>query len=381
MITKRINRIVLFFVFMLLTIGCANREKSITIENTSNVDCKDKVISISWDKVIENYPWINGDNFKIINSKTNGEIVYQLENLAGEKPVNLLLQVSLKSNEKIELSFLKEKHSEFATKTYARYVPERYDDFAWENDKIAFRMYGKALELVPNQNAYGTDVWVKRTNKMIINERYKRGEYHIDHGDGMDYYHVGFTLGAGNCAPYVNDSIWYSKNYTKWKILDNGPLRTTFKLDFDTWDVAGMKVKATKTISLDAGSQLNKIKVQYTYNEGLDSLPIAIGIVKRPEDGFELLDKEKGVLGYWEPKHGDDGTTGVGVVIPSKINNMKTRGNQFIATIEVPKNKSFIYYAGAVWDRAGVITNKNQWFDYLENERQQLSDDGLVIGL
>ena len=30
-------------------------------------------------------------------------------------------------------------------KTFARYVPERYDDFAWESDRIAHRAYGLAL--------------------------------------------------------------------------------------------------------------------------------------------------------------------------------------------------------------------------------------------
>jgi hypothetical protein len=31
-------------------------------------------------------------------------------------------------------------------KVYGRFVRERFDDFAWENDRIAHRMYGKALE-------------------------------------------------------------------------------------------------------------------------------------------------------------------------------------------------------------------------------------------
>jgi hypothetical protein len=215
---------------------------------------------------------------------------------------------------------------------------------------------------------------------MIINERYKRGEYHVDHGDGMDYYHVGFTLGAGNCAPYLNDSIWYSKNYSKWEVLDNGPLRTTFKLNFDTWNVAGIEMNQTKTISLDAGSQLNKIEVNYQYNDDArDSLPIVIGIIKRPEEGFELLNKEKGILGYWEPQHGDDGTTGVGVIIPTKVDDMQLKDGQYLAKVEVPNNKSFIYYAGAAWDKAGIITNESQWFDYLEDQMQQLLNDGIMV--
>ena len=368
------------FALVILLMACNSQNEKISIENSSKFNYKDKVISISWDKVKENYPWIHGDNFKIIDSKTKAEIVYQLEYLENQAPINLLLQISLKSNKKKALTFLQEKHSKFVTKTYGRYVPERYDDFAWENDKIAYRVYGKALELVPNENAYGMDVWVKRTDRMVVNERYKRGEYHIDHGDGMDYYHVGFTLGAGGCAPYLNDSIWYSKNYTEWKVLDNGPLRTTFKLDFDTWDVAGIKMKATKTISLDAGSQLNKIEVTYNYkDDSLENLPLVIGVVKRPETGFELLNKEKRILGYWEPQHGDDGTTGIGVIIPSKVDNMKIRNNQFLAMLTIPKNKPFTYYTGAVWDKAGFITNHKQWFDYLEEQRQQLLHDGIKV--
>ena len=31
-------------------------------------------------------------------------------------------------------------------KVYGRYVPERKDDFAWENEYAAFRMYGPALK-------------------------------------------------------------------------------------------------------------------------------------------------------------------------------------------------------------------------------------------
>ncbi len=47
-----------------------------------------------------------------------------------------------------------------------RLVPERKDDFAWENDRIAFRIYGRRVEdeLVSS----GVDVWCKRTPALII---------------------------------------------------------------------------------------------------------------------------------------------------------------------------------------------------------------------
>ena len=378
---KQMKKIVSFFALALILTACnGSTKKEISIENTSKFDYSNKVISITWERLKENYPWVDKDNFKIVNAKSNAEIPYQIEYLGTEKPVNLLLQVSLKSNEKMQLSCIQEKPSTFTTKTYARFVPERFDDFAWENDIIAFRMYGKALELEAKGNAFGMDVWVKRTDRMVLNERYKRGKYHEDNGDGMDYYHVGFTLGAGNCAPFVNDSIWYSKNYSKWNILDNGPLRTTFKLDFDPWDVAGNLISATKTISLDAGSQLNKIEVTYSTDAAIETIPVAMGIIKRPEEGgIEMFNTGKGILGYWEPTHGNDGTTGVGVIIPSKVDDMRLRNDQYLAIAEMPVNKSFAYYAGAAWDKAGVITTNKQWFDFLELQNEQLAKDGIVV--
>ena len=122
---------------------------------------------------------------------------------------NLLLQVSLSANGSAKLLIVPGKPAASVKKTYGRYVPERFDDFAWENDKVAFRMYGKSLE-GRKDNAFGTDVWVKKTSKLVINDWYKTGDYHHDHGDGMDYYNVGLTLGAGDIAPFVKDSVIFS---------------------------------------------------------------------------------------------------------------------------------------------------------------------------
>ena len=57
--------------------------------------------------------------------------------------------------------------------------------------------------------------------------------YHIDHGNGLDYYKVGPTLGAGTSALLANDSIVYPYCYKDYQILDNGPLRFTVKLVYN----------------------------------------------------------------------------------------------------------------------------------------------------
>jgi hypothetical protein len=377
-IMNRLYILSIFLFILLLPKAYTQSLVTITVENKENIARTDEVISIPWPSLLAIRPNIDTANFSVSNVTTKGKIPFQFE-LQGKNTIqHLLLQVSVPIHSAITLSIDKEKSSSQVIKTYGRFVPERKEDFAWENDKIAFRMYGKELENTPKEMAYGMDVWVKSTQRMVINERYKRGRYHENLGDGMDYYHVGLTLGAGNIAPYLNDSIYYSRNYVRWKILDNGPLRTTFQLEYDNWDVAGKQVKATKTISLDAGSQLNKVQALYTYSD-TSSLPIAVGIIKRKDPGTLLLDEKQGVMGYWEPEMGDYGITGVGCVfLSTPMINMKVTNQQLLTTSIAEKNKPFFYYTGAAWNKAGTITSADQWFAYLHQFKNQLNNPLLI---
>lgn len=368
-IMKYIKHICLFFLFLPFLL-LSQTKGIIEIQNNSDLARNETVVAIKWETILSYYPQIDTSNFVVINSSTKKQIPYQLEHKGLPRIQNLLVQVSVKAKSTIRLSIQKGKPNPFEIKTYARFVPERKDDFAWENDKIAFRTYGKAIENT-NEDAYGFDVWVKRTHKMVINERYKIGNYHKDNGNGMDYYHVGHSLGAGNMAPFVKDTIRYSANYHGWKVLDNGPLRSTFQLIYDTWDAGGIKVKVTKMISLDAGSQLNRIENVYIFQD-TKPMPVVVGIIKRPEEGVISLNEQKGIMGYWEPTVREDGTTGVGAILSTGIKNMLVNNNQLLAVTEVRNNEPIIYYTGATWDKAGKITNSAQWFAYLDRFFQEL---------
>jgi hypothetical protein len=347
----------------------AQTKATFTVNNPSIVERTNVVVPLSWSSVVAKYPKIDTASFKVINSATNKEVPFQLESGGHTVVQNLLVQVSLKAKGSMKLFVVPGTPAAAIKKTYGRYVPERYDDFAWENDKVAFRMYGKALE-GRKDNAYGTDVWVKRTSKLVINEWYKSGDYHTDHGDGMDYYSVGFTLGAGDIAPFVKDSVVFSKNYHYWKMLDNGPLRTTFELGYDAWDVAGKPVKVTKTISLDAGSHMNKVSAVYSYTG--DELPVVVGIVKRKEQGTILMDEQQGILGYWEPQHGPDGTTGVATIVTGEKLSMDTDKKHLLTHTVAKNNQTVVYYNGSAWSKGNEITTAKAWFNYLNNFKQQL---------
>lgn len=342
--------------------ACNNveKQKTITIKNTSGV-ARAEVASIPYQDFQQLYH--ENEAFKLIDDKGK-EYTYQLEERGTDSVQNLLVWVEIPASEELHLQVQAGTPSPVIPRTFARYVPERFDDFAWENDKIAFRMYGKALEGRPD-NAQGTDIWAKRTDKLIVNEWYKSGDYHRDHGDGLDYYDVGMTLGAGDIAPYGNDEIVFSKHYRQHEVLDNGPLRSTFKLTYEPWEVDGKTVSVTKTISLDAGSQLNRVEAVYTF-EGAEKLPLVAGIVLRKETGGEVIKLDnKNIAAYWEPTHGADGTLGVAVVGETKAGAIEESKGHLLMHFEATNGKPIVYYNGGAWDKAGAITDEQAWQKYL----------------
>ncbi len=359
-----------------LWIGTKAQSVNITATNNSQIDFKDYVIEITWKGITAKWPSIDTAGFKVIDAKTQQEVMFQLEYAGNATAQNLLLLVSIPAKGSQSFKLVKGKHTVFPPKTFCRYVPERKDDFAWENDRIAFRMYGKALE-GSNEDAYGLDVWVKSTDKLVVDDRYKKNDYHKDHGDGLDYYQVGFTLGAGNIAPYLNDSIYYSKNYHRFKVLDNGPLRSSFQLIYDDWNIDSKPVSVIKTISIDAGSQLNKVTALYNYTSDA-VLNVATGLSKRKEPGVMLLDEQSGISAYWEPQHGNDGITGVATIHTQPVKQMLVTKEQALTITTTNQQKAITYFTGAVWNKANRITSASQWFDYVQTFQQQLKQPLII---
>ncbi|RYC69986.1 MULTISPECIES: DUF4861 family protein [Spirosoma] len=342
----------------------------VRIMNPGTTPWTQAVLEIPWSVVRQAYPAVDTTQLQIVQASTGEPVPYQFERRGQRTVQNLLVQLTVAPKQTILLTLRKGQPAPVAQKTYCRFVPERYDDFAWENDRIAFRIYGKSLN-GRSDNAYGTDVWAKRTSQLVINDWYKSGDYHKDHGQGLDYYQVGLTLGAGDVGIWLGDSINYIHNYTSWQVLDNGPLRSTFRVRFSPYQFGPITVNAIKTFSLDAGSQLSRIEVQLAHTPS-QPLPIVVGITLRPEPRQVRFDKSSGIMSYWEPAHGNDGTLGIGCVFPVPMATLRQQRNHALAGTALPSDKPFVYYSGAAWDKAGQITSADAWFAYLQSYANQL---------
>ena len=163
-------------------------------------------------------------------------------------------------------------------KVYGRYVPERKDDFAWENEYAAFRLYGAALK--PENPSNGVDLWLKNSSALVIDTMYGRElkdhrPYHINYDGNLDCYKVGHTCGAGGLVvltansqePTANYQTWIGGPYDRWEIIEQTPDRFVFRLEYDSLLVAGHILQESITITAEAGQMLNKAEVVLTSHQ------------------------------------------------------------------------------------------------------------------
>jgi hypothetical protein len=175
--------LVLSLALGLSTLAFAQNNKTITVNNSS-ASARTELISIPY-TTFEKHFDLKNSVFTIVD-KDKKELAYQLEKLGKPTAQNILIQITVAPKSSTTFGVNGNKPTTIASKTYARYVPERKDDFAWENDIAAFRAYGKALE-GSSEDAQGFDFWAKRSNDLVVDEWYKTGDYHADHGKGLDY--------------------------------------------------------------------------------------------------------------------------------------------------------------------------------------------------
>ena len=299
----------------------------------------------------------------------------------------------------------------FDVKACGRCYPERMDDMAWENDLVAFRAYGPALQ-AKGERGFGYDLFtkynttepmleamyakeldketlakiaeLKKTDPKAAAELSRERSYHIDHGYGMDCYAVGPTLGAGVAALMVNDTIIYPWCYKNQEILDNGPLRFTVKLEFTPLTVKGdSTVVETRLITLDAGSHLNKTVVSYSNLK--ETLPIVAGIVLHEPDGAVVADAANGYITYVDPTTGpDNGKIFMGAAVPAVVKDAKTvlfsekekkeRNNadgHVLAVSDYEPGSDYVYYWGFAWDKADIKT-ADAWNRYMADFAQKV---------
>jgi hypothetical protein len=373
---KFINSTLLIFCISVL-ISCAEKPdiKLLNVKNTLTIERSFETVELSAEFLqVQDLSSIGIREFK--SGKL--QVTQLVDNNSDGTYDELLFQPILGASSEKDYEIIqinKEEQPSTEVICYARFVPERTDDYAWENDKVAFRTFGPIAQKMTEDNikggtlTSGIDAWLKKVDYPIINKWYKedlsgKGSYHKDTGEGLDNFHVGASRGVGGIAAKVNNNYYFSKNFTEWKTITTGPIRTSFVLKYANWEAGGNIVEESKMISLDLGNNLSKFSINL---HGIST--ISAGLTLHEKDGVVTGNKEKGWVSYWQPH--EDSELGSGIVASTNTflgyekydTDEKDLSNAY-AALKLIDNK-VVYYAGFGWKESGVFKNQQDWENYL----------------
>ncbi|RXM41410.1 DUF4861 domain-containing protein [Chryseobacterium sp. CH21] len=323
-------------------------------------------------------------DLRIKDAKGNWIPIQWIDDDGDGKSEELLFQVNIEAGKTNTYTIAAERKAQIKVSrvsTYSRLVPERVDDYAWENDKIAFRVYGpkgqqEAIQGIKSSTlSSGVDIWLKRTDQPVINKWYKGYltdpmYYHKDtRGEGYDPYHVGNSRGTGGIGIWKNEKLQTSQNFITSRTIAEGPLRTVFELTYQPWSEYG--VKETKRISLDLGSNFSKFESTFETEKPVPNF--TVGITLHKNEGKTQLDNKNGYYLHWEKI--DDAFVGEGIVVDPRIveksfafiSEIPDESNLYVVT---RPSKVLTYYAGFAWQKSGQIQTKEDWENLLQKQSE-----------
>lgn len=263
-------------------------------------------------------------------------------------------------------------------RVFCRFVPEREDDFMFENNYIAMRFYGPALR--HKVEGAGCDIWTKNVEYPIINKWYQLQQegfsYHIDRGEGWDGYKVSNSAGTGGTAIWLDGKREELDCFTAWKIIEQTDERCEFVLYYEK-EIKGLVYKEEKKISLEMNQRLFHAESTFYKNDKIaKDLEICVGITTHDGKAIATSDTASGWISCWESL--DDGF-GLGTAVsmnPKQISSIEmlqgkpktgVKNTGHILIIAKTNEKGAITYnAGYAWEKAGDITTQDQWTDYLK---------------
>ena len=356
----------------------------VRVQNSSALQRNDETVGIAWSQLKQELPSISADKVRVLDGVTGNEIASQaLDDDADGQPDSLLFQVTLAPSEAKQFAIeAAAPTAKIVSHVHAKFVPER-EDVAWESDRIAFRIYGKKLWELENLHTNGIDVWEKRTRALILDPWYSKGHdnYHIDTGEGADFFQVGETLGAGGIGIWRNGQLYRGDNFLDHKIIADGPIRAIFELTYGSYDAGGRKWSEHKRVSIDAGQNFFRQESTMTA-DGSEPLDVVVGLVKRPLEKPDVVGstnknhdwKYQMMWGPIEKRthgHGDLGTA----VLVNKDHfvDFEETADHYLAINRVTPGQTLISYVGGGWTASRDFDNADDWWRYVDNFALKLS--------
>ena len=250
---------------------------------------------------------------------------------------------------------------------------DRYNDIVWENDRTAHRIYARPLETAEPPSSSGIDAWGKRVRWPVMRRMIAAGDYHSDHGEGVDFFGVHGSRGIGGLGIWYDHKLWTSRNYAAARIIQDGPDVARFEVRYDRWPVDTVRtVRETRSFALPMGSNFTRMVSRITSDKP-GPLTVGIGLYKHPTaaaDGTLTVDRSSGKISFWSPADSKQGSMGVAVMVdPAQIVDVTSDYDNHLVLLRVTPGQPFVYYIGATWSQAPDFPDRQRWEAYVAQQR------------
>ena len=363
MVMKRICSIAAAALAAALMNSCGPQDVKVAVTNSSEMDRTLETVELDFGNIIASHPEITAENV-VITDASGAQVPSQVYT-EDYGMVKLIFQATVPAGKTVEYTVKAGEREAYDTLVFSRYVPERLDDYAYENNRIAGRVYGPALS---DPRTLGPDIWLKRVESLVVDKRYELNDYHHDHGDGMDCYKVANTLGGGALAPYADDKIILGDNYETYDRICNGPIRTKVVFTYKPFDVDGHLTTLKRELTIDANT--NFIKISNWYNAAVDQLPVVLGAVLH-----DVLDRTDGenYIAFTEKASDSadpdaDGDISVGLVVDAAEEGVEvgTMDGHAVLKYNITPGKRADVWTGSGWSKGG-IESPEAWAQMVED--------------
>ncbi len=352
------------------------RRAKFSVQNPSNLNRFNEVTSLPRATVTKLLPKPNAGHLTVRDAQTGQFVPTQILDGKGDgTPDGLLFLASALPGQTRSYEIIETKSTPVParpSRLYARYVPERKDDFAFENDRLAFRFFGPKMAA---ENGHGgLDVWMKRTRDPVIDRWYKSEHYDVDGGEGCACYHSGASLGCGALG-YLTRSgeIVPSPVFAKWKLIAKGPLRMEFELGYDPVKAGGAEITETRHVSLDLGSNFARITSRFQTSGKLDGIRPVAGL--RHENG-EPTWQQPNMAANWGATDGQgNGQAGTGLVAKGTA---KAGSGHIYIPLADDLSKPVTWLAGAGFSNGPDYPTFESWQKAVQTAAQTLREPLLI---
>jgi hypothetical protein len=395
-------RNLLLITVALFFLACGRQQTQITVTNTSGYELKEKPLMVQRAQIEEHLGAVAPEEVVLISPDAGRTFIpsqlddldgdgqwdemFTLLDLAAEETKNYsLIKVKKESvpqftvrtnihfadkNDAAKLFTEAERLKNSDTQTTQKYF--QYEGPGWENDIVGFRNYFDARN--------GMDIWGKVTSEMVLPQVGLTGgpSYHELQPWGMDILKVANSLGAGAIALETSGGLYRIGPDGKgtYKLVAEGPLRSTFDLKFEGVQVDSQTVNINHRICIIAGKPWYKSVV--TINDA-NNMRFVTGIVNLDSDTVYSNSGNGYSYMFTHDNQAYDGEKlGMGVIVPQNSISVFTAPEegegitQTFYTSQEISDKPNIYFFMVGWEKQDARWTEKEAFEAGLNEQGRL---------